>query len=527
MSSPGFPWAHRLLLAIVGGMLAALASHGGWLQALDNAAYDRFSVRWQYPADPSLLIVAIDEASLQQIGQWPWPRTVHARLLDRLTEAGAHRVALDLLLSEPDHHEGADAALAAAIRRNGQVVLPVLAVPASDQQMAEELLPIPLIAHSAAALGHRDVEVDADGVARGVYLYAGIGRPHWPALGLALADPPRPAQQQAPDGDESAYQWNRDDYVRLRYAGPPGTFPQVSYADVLNGRVDASLLRDRRILVAATARAIAPPLLTPSARNSGMSVAEYQANIASMWLQTRTVRLVPPIWQASLTGLLVALCVLVLTGGRSVARLGVATALPLPSLLSFGLLRAAGWWWAPAAATAGILVAVAIWAGCRIVAWRRRSTFDAFTGLATRQCFEQVLRQECDASQRSHRPLSLVLIGVDQAKRDGVLTRVADLVCSHARRPRDLPSRFGSDTFAMLLPDTPASGARQVVEELIADARRLQRLSEDGPPLQVTLSIGVFCRIGEPGLTPDAFIAGAEAAQRDANARGAYVLDGG
>lgn len=161
-------WPGRLVLALAMAALAVAASHWHWFWTQDEAVYDTYVGGWDYPPDPRLLIVAIDDASLQQLGQWPWPRATHARLLDRLTQAGAGRVALDLMLSEPDRRDAAqDAELAAAIRRNGKVVLPVLAAPSSGPRMAEELLPIPLIAANAATLGHSDIEVDADGVAAG------------------------------------------------------------------------------------------------------------------------------------------------------------------------------------------------------------------------------------------------------------------------------------------------------------------------------------------------------------------------
>jgi len=156
----------------------------------------------------------------------------------------------------------------------------VLAAPAAGDRMAEEMLPIPQIASSAAAIGHTDVEVDGDGVARGVYLHAGIGKAHWPALGLALADLPPGTVHGLPDPDPqigSPYQWRRDDYVRVRYAGPPERLPQVSYADVLDGHVDTAMLHGRRIVVGMTASGIAPRLLTPTTREYWMSGSEYLA----------------------------------------------------------------------------------------------------------------------------------------------------------------------------------------------------------------------------------------------------------
>ncbi|MEG1681978.1 MAG: diguanylate cyclase, partial [Stenotrophomonas sp.] len=100
---------------------------------------------------------------------------------------------------------------------------------------------MPVIAQAAAALAHTDVEVDGDGVARGVYLKAGIGSPHWLALGAALAGikDPLPGMVDTPTRASSPYQWHRDHYVQLRYAGPPGSFPQMSYVDVLEGRIPA------------------------------------------------------------------------------------------------------------------------------------------------------------------------------------------------------------------------------------------------------------------------------------------------
>jgi adenylate cyclase len=63
--------------------------------------YQRADPR-EMPADRPVLIVDIDEKSLHEVGQWPWPRTIFARLVDRLREAGAAVVTFDALFSETD-----------------------------------------------------------------------------------------------------------------------------------------------------------------------------------------------------------------------------------------------------------------------------------------------------------------------------------------------------------------------------------------------------------------------------------------
>jgi len=515
------PWPQRIALAALVGALAVVASHWQWFWKQDEVVYDAYVGGWEYTPDARLLIVAIDDNSLQQLGQWPWPRGTHARLLDRLTDARAARVVLDLMVSEPDRQDSTqDAELAAAIRRNGQVVLPVLAAPASGPRMAEELLPIPLIAANAASLGHSDIEVDGDGVARGLYLTAGIGSPHWPALGLALAGTHGPLPGLHDDQPDlvSPYQWRRDHYVRVRYAGPPERFPQVSYADVLNGEVDPALLRGRLVLVGMTASGIATRLLTPTTRERWMSGSEYQANVASMLLADNVIHPLPSAWQSALSGLLVAVCCLLLTLPR--AWLSGVLALPLTLLSSFVLLRAGNLWFAPAAALIGMLAVILSWLGNRLR-------------------FEQTLQAEHDAGRRSGRPLSLVLIDVDHFKRhndefghqagDTVLRRIAQEIRAHARRPRDMAARFGGDEFALILPDTTPEGAVQVVQDLVARAQALEIPAGRGTTTHITVTVGVFTRVPTPGTEPRHFFEGADAAlyQAKAAGRNGYAVDDG
>src|ERR1700734_3944113 len=49
-----------------------------------------------------VVIVDIDEASLKAIGQWPWPRTTVADLVNRITQLGAVAIGFDVIFSEPD-----------------------------------------------------------------------------------------------------------------------------------------------------------------------------------------------------------------------------------------------------------------------------------------------------------------------------------------------------------------------------------------------------------------------------------------
>jgi hypothetical protein len=108
-------------------------------------------------------------------------------MIDRLREAGVAAIGYDVLFSEASPTDAAgDDALVAALRRSGRVVLPVAPTTAPDRRGIALLGPLAGFAESASGLGHVDVEVDVDAIARRVFLRAGVGSPNLPAFPVAL-----------------------------------------------------------------------------------------------------------------------------------------------------------------------------------------------------------------------------------------------------------------------------------------------------------------------------------------------------
>src|SRR5690606_28398061 len=77
-------WLAVALLATVG---VALAVSLDLFQRADNLVYDQLIRLKQRPASNAVVIVTIDEESLSRLGGFPWPRSIHARALDRLEAA--------------------------------------------------------------------------------------------------------------------------------------------------------------------------------------------------------------------------------------------------------------------------------------------------------------------------------------------------------------------------------------------------------------------------------------------------------
>lgn len=92
-----------MALSIAAVLCLAFAVGFPGFRTLENQLVDfRFQVRGERPAGAPIVVVAIDEKSLQEVGRWPWPRAVHAELLHRLKDAGARYVFEDVIYSETE-----------------------------------------------------------------------------------------------------------------------------------------------------------------------------------------------------------------------------------------------------------------------------------------------------------------------------------------------------------------------------------------------------------------------------------------
>ena len=104
-----------LVAALVPLVLCAILSL--WepfgVRALRDLEFDIFQ-RWSprvYDPESPVRVVAVDDESLQRLGQWPWPRAELAALIDKLTAAGAAAVVLDVLFAEPERASAPEAAV--------------------------------------------------------------------------------------------------------------------------------------------------------------------------------------------------------------------------------------------------------------------------------------------------------------------------------------------------------------------------------------------------------------------------------
>jgi CHASE2 domain-containing sensor protein/signal transduction histidine kinase len=347
--------------------------------ALSNLLYDNLRRLSPLPVDPRILIVTIDDYSLQQLGQWPWSRAMHAQLLDRLSAANVKGVLFDVIFSEPDSHPGNDQLLAQAVCRAGNVFVPLLREGVARYgQPLGEIEPVAALSHCAKGVGHINAEADADGIVRSVYLSEGPEQKARPQLAWLLYEEsltdkgnvPMPGTPALP----SAQGWQRAHEIRIPFIHSAAGFPTVPYVSVLRGEVPPELLRDRLILIGSTAPGLGDRYVTPQSASIGTTPGiEIQANILNGLLQQRNIVVLDQRLAALLSVMIVGelLGLLLVRPRRALwLTLGAMAA----ALLGSGVLLRLGWWWSPAASLIGMMLGYLIWN------WRRLNAVLAYFG---------------------------------------------------------------------------------------------------------------------------------------------------
>ena len=112
------PW--RLLLWAFGAALLCWATQFGL--PLENQLKVLRNTTHHSKASGDIVFVGLDDKSVSEIGVWPWPRRIQARLVDQATRAGASSIHFDIIYDSPSNPVD-DRIFAAALQRSGRVVL--------------------------------------------------------------------------------------------------------------------------------------------------------------------------------------------------------------------------------------------------------------------------------------------------------------------------------------------------------------------------------------------------------------------
>lgn len=190
-----------------------------------------------HKASGDIVLVTIDNQSLQKVGRWPWPRRQYGELVDRLTAAGAKRIFFDYVFyaaSDPDD----DRQFADSIKRSGRVVLAVNGSLVRHGQLADER-PLALLSQNA--------KLGAIGV------YYNYQNAVW-QLPYSLSSP----QGQVPSfasllANRSGHP---NSYFRIDYSLDAESIPTISAGHVLDGSFDPKEVRGKDVVIGTTSNSL-------------------------------------------------------------------------------------------------------------------------------------------------------------------------------------------------------------------------------------------------------------------------------
>ncbi len=242
--------ASEILRACAATLAALLllwaAAHSRPWHALEFRSFDL----WTSLAAPGhstvpVVILAIDEPSFQQLGLgWPFPRSLHARLIDRLRGDGAAAIGFDVVFTDPAADPAQDTALAQAVGRAAAAGVPVALassrekVDSASATLWTEVLPLQALRDAGAQHGDAGVEPDDDFVVRRM-------PPSTGSFAATLAQ--HQGERLAPSASESAERL-------IAYRGPRGSFDTRSYYQALEpGLLPAGYFRGKVVLVGRSA----------------------------------------------------------------------------------------------------------------------------------------------------------------------------------------------------------------------------------------------------------------------------------
>ncbi|MBD3169185.1 MAG: CHASE2 domain-containing protein [candidate division Zixibacteria bacterium] len=268
-------------------------------KTLDWRFVYRERMRDERPPIEDIVVVDIDERSLEKYGQFPWSRGYHADLIEYLIEDGALGVAFDIQFFDAPDDSAGNTRFVSAVKNTGMVINAVALYPEDKERFRyrmqtnpyekyipdavgfEDLKPVQFervdgpsmeLAKASAALGFVNFIPDLDGVTRRLPLALKAADDIFFSLSIsavhALVNGYQLGALRYKDGflfpsEDIAVPVDEYGNFIINYVGPPKSFRYISYYDVREQRLPPGYFEGRFVLVGTSARGLSDLKITP------------------------------------------------------------------------------------------------------------------------------------------------------------------------------------------------------------------------------------------------------------------------
>ncbi|MBV8907522.1 MAG: EAL domain-containing protein [Sphingomonas sp.] len=250
------PWK-LLLWTAVAGLIFGLIGAGEYFEDMLRVARNSFH---EHDASGQVVVIKVDDQSLRQYGNWPWPRRMQGQLVDRLTAAGTKQIVYDINFSFPSNPAD-DRVFAQAIERSGRVTLLTRSRLGPNDGKRIDSLPLPMFARHAQ-LGVSSVEYNWENAVWRLPYAATIHGQTVPSFAAAMA-----GAKGSPGSN-----------FFLDYSLKLQSIPAYSAGDILSGKVGAKELAGKRVIIGVASELLGDGYFIPGyGRSYGVYVHAYGA----------------------------------------------------------------------------------------------------------------------------------------------------------------------------------------------------------------------------------------------------------
>lgn len=311
--------------------------------------------------DKRIVVIAIDEKSMQKYGQFPWQRDRYIPLLNALEKSRPAAIGFDIKFVD---HSDKDAEFAAAIEQSGNVVLA-----RAWDNLGNPLTPVVELSEAASNQGHISRQVDGDGITRKVPIWINSEDVSLPSLGLAMIEVynlnqaeksillPQPNREEPLQG--IWLNWP-EKVITLANNSQESTPITYSFVDVAEGKIPSNKFANKFVLIGFTAIGLTDPLRTPYNTEPPTSGVFFHAAVIDNLLNEKWLRTLPNIQ-------VFALLIFFAFGGSCLffgsdlrARVVLICTLPIAWLVIATIVFVFYQWWIPIAAPIGTILISAV-----------------------------------------------------------------------------------------------------------------------------------------------------------------------